>query len=66
MTRLIVPEMSCGHCKAAIERAIKTVDANAVTNVNLATRQVDIASQASPEALMAALLAEGYPATVLT
>ena len=33
--RLSVPDMSCGHCKAAVERAIAEKDATASVTVDL-------------------------------
>ena len=63
MTTLSIPDMSCGHCKAAVEAALATVpDAGAVT-VDLAARKAKVAGPAPVPALLAALDAAGYPAT---
>lgn len=61
MTVLSVPDMSCGHCKASVEAALKPI-ADRV-EVDLPARRVR-AEGASPEALIAALAAVGFPARV--
>ena len=65
MTKLNVPEMSCGHCKAAIEKAVAGVDADARVNVDLENRTVSIESSIADAALIDALKAGGYEATVV-
>ena len=64
MTKLKVPEMSCGHCKAAVEKAVASVDAQAKVDVDLENRTVQIETSAANDALIAALKEEGYEATV--
>jgi len=64
MTKLSVPEMSCGHCKATVEKAVASVDAGASVDVDLENRTVSIETSADNAALIAALKAEGYEATV--
>lgn len=61
MTVLSVPDMSCGHCKASVEAALKPIATR--VEVDLAARQVRTEG-ASPEALIAALAAAGFPARV--
>lgn len=63
--KLSIPDMSCGHCKAVVEQTIAAQDARATVSVDLATRQVDVTSSVGAKILLAALAAEGYPATVL-
>ena len=65
MTKLNVPEMSCGHCKAAIEKAVADVDADARVSVDLENRTVSIESSIADAALIDALKAGGYEATVV-
>ncbi len=65
MTKLKVPEMSCGHCKAAIEKAVAGVDADARVSVDLENRTVSIESAIADAALIDALKAGGYEATVV-
>ena len=64
MTKLNVPDMSCGHCTAAIEKAIGNLDANAVVNTDLETKSVAITSSLSEDVIIQTLADEGYPATV--
>lgn len=64
MTRLSVPGMTCGHCKTSVESAIATLDAAARVHVDLPSRMVEVSSIVPPEALIAALKAGGYDATV--
>ncbi|WP_296763485.1 heavy-metal-associated domain-containing protein [Sediminimonas sp.] len=63
MTRFAVPEMSCGHCTAAIEAALKAADPEARVDCDLGTRHVSIESRLDPDALKAAIAGAGYDAT---
>ena len=63
MTKLNIPDMTCGHCKAAVEKAVASVDAAAKVAVDLDTRSVEIDSSADLSALLNALKDEGYEAT---
>lgn len=60
MMRLEVPEMSCGHCKASVEKAVLGLDAGASVAVDLAARRVEIVTGASQAAVVAALQAVGF------
>ena len=60
MTKYNVPDMSCGHCKAAVEKAIEGIGASAAVDLDAKTVEV---SGASEQAVIEALKAEGYPAT---
>lgn len=64
MTTFNVPDMSCGHCVATIEKAVKTADAGAVLTFDLEARKVEITSALDDETLAKTLEAEGYPSTV--
>ncbi|MCI2400005.1 heavy-metal-associated domain-containing protein [Aliiroseovarius subalbicans] len=66
MTIFHVPDMSCGHCKAAIEDAVAQADAAAVLAFDMDARKVTITSQLDDAALGALLDAEGYPSNVQT
>jgi len=63
MTKLNIPDMTCGHCKAAVEKAVAGVDAAAKVTVDLETRTVEIDSSADMAAILSALKEEGYEAT---
>jgi copper chaperone len=60
MLKLTVPDMDCGHCISAVTKALKGVDAGADVAVDLDTKTVTIRSDASGEALAAALSKAGY------
>jgi len=66
MTKLNVPEMSCGHCKASVEKAVASVDASAGVAVDLENRTVEVSGSVDEAALLAALKGEGYEATVIS
>lgn len=63
-TKLSIPDMSCGHCKAVVERTIAAQDAGAKVTVDLDARTVAVESAAPVDALRKALAAEGYPAEI--
>jgi len=63
MVKLNIPDMTCGHCKAAVEKAVASVDAGAKVAVDLDTRTVEIDSSADLAAILTALKEEGYEAT---
>ena len=65
MTKLCVPGMTCGHCKVTVENAVAGVDASAQVNVDLESRTVEIESAIPDAALIDALKADGYEATVV-
>ena len=61
MLKLNVPDMSCGHCEAAVTKAIRSIDETAKVDVDLTSRTVAIESTADMQRIAAALEAEGYP-----
>ncbi len=63
MTTLSIPDMSCGHCKAAVEKALASVPGAGNVAVDLAARKASVTGPADTAALLAALDAAGYPAT---
>lgn len=65
MTRLKIEGMSCGHCKASVEKALGGVEGvTAVREVNLQRGEAVIEGDAPAEALVAAVAARGYEARV--
>lgn len=63
MTTFDVPDMSCGHCTAAIEKAVTAADAGARLSFDLDSRKVTVTSTLDDAALSGILEKEGYPAT---
>lgn len=61
MSKYSVPDMSCGHCKAAIEKAIEGIGGTA--SIDLDSKTVEVSGAPSEQAVLEALKAEGYPAT---
>ncbi|UWQ57790.1 cation transporter [Leisingera caerulea] len=59
-----INDMSCGHCKAAIEEAVTTLDSSATLEFDMDARKVRIESKAPLENIQAALKAEGYASEV--
>ena len=60
MLRYQVDDMTCGHCVQTITRAVKGVDAGADVRVDLATKSVDVTSQAQADAIAEAIREAGY------
>lgn len=62
MTRLAITGMSCGHCKAAVEKALAGVEGVTRVEVDLAGGQALVEGSAPAELLVAAVVEEGYQA----
>lgn len=62
MSVFSVPDMSCGHCKATITKALEAVDDTVEISANMETREIDVFSEAGDEAILGALKEAGYPA----
>ena len=62
MQRFKVDGMSCGHCVAAVQAAVRRVDPAAETQVDLAAGLATVRSEAPAERLIAAIGDEGYEA----
>ena len=58
-----VPDMSCGHCTATIEKAINAIDPRASVTCDTGTRQVDVESILNERALTEAIRNAGYGVT---
>lgn len=65
MTRFDVPEMSCGHCTAAIRKAVTTLDPSASVDCDLNARVVSVESALDAETLVLAMKEAGYDATAI-
>jgi len=65
MIELQIDGMTCGHCKAAVEKALTGVDGvERVVEVNLETGRATVDGTATAEALIAAIAEEGYEAKI--
>ena len=60
--KLRVEGMSCGHCKAAVEKALKAVDGveNAVVDLENKSAEVSLSKEVSDEVLKKAVTDAGY------
>lgn len=65
MTTLSIPDMTCGHCKASVESALTSLPDTGTITVDLAARTATATGTASPESLIRALDAIGFPATAI-
>lgn len=63
MTKIHIPDMSCGHCKASVEAALQPF-ASAVA-VDLGARDVTLTGAKDMTAALAALGAIGFPAQII-
>ena len=55
-----VSGMKCGHCEAAVMRAIKQLDPAAVVQIDRAANSVQVESSQPRDAIAAAIREEGY------
>ena len=63
---LMVTGMTCGHCEKAVKQAIKGVDANATIEIKRTENLVMVDTAETAETIVAAITAEGYPASQKT
>lgn len=63
---LMVTGMTCGHCEKAVKQAIKDVDANATIEIKRTENLVIVDTAEATETIVAAITAEGYPASQKT
>lgn len=55
-----VPDMSCGHCVTAIEKAVAGKDPTANVVCDLESRTVEVSGSSEPGLVEAAIKAAGY------
>lgn len=60
MLRYRVPDMTCGHCAQAIEKAVKIVDPQAKVAVDLTTKEVTVRSEAEEARVAETIRGAGY------
>ena len=66
MTRLKIDGMSCGHCSGAVTKALAAVPGvTRVVEVSHERGEAAVEGDATPEALIAAVVGEGYKAEVV-
>lgn len=61
--KLNIPDMSCGHCVATIEKAVKAFDPSAIVRPDLASHTAEIETSISTATVIEALEGAGYPST---
>jgi len=61
MQKYRVPDMTCGHCVATIEKTLKELDANATVTCDLDRKEVTVTTRLAPDRIAAALEEAGYP-----
>lgn len=64
MARFFVPDMSCGHCTAAVSAALSSLPDTGEVTVTLQSREVEVTGAVASAAVLAALDAAGYPARI--
>jgi copper chaperone len=57
---LIVNGMSCGGCVKSIQNAVKKIDANSKTEVNLEKKQVSVESSLEEKRIREAIIQAGF------
>ena len=62
--QLQVTGMTCGHCVAAVTKALKSVPGTQDALVALASGRATVQGSAAPEALAKAVADEGYGVTL--
>jgi copper chaperone len=60
MIEFSIPAISCGHCARAVTEAVHEVDPKAEVKVDIATKQVQVQTEAARAAVAAALTEAGY------
>jgi copper chaperone CopZ len=62
MTTFHIPDMSCGHCKATVEKTIHALDPEAQIEFDMAARRISVESSTDAVRVETALADAGYPA----
>lgn len=56
-----IPNMTCGHCKGIVEKAIKTADPASVAAVDLVSKKATVETTLDPAVIGQAIEVAGYP-----
>lgn len=59
-----IENMTCGGCARSVTATVKDVDANAVVNIDVATKIVELEST-QMDAVLKALDEDGFPAVAI-
>ncbi len=62
MSSYQVPDMSCGHCVAAVREEVSQVEGVEDVTVDLESKRVTVSGSASDEAIREAIREAGYEA----
>jgi copper chaperone len=62
MIELTLPDMSCGHCVATVQKTLLQLDPQARVQVDLPAHRVTVETSQSEQQVRAVLAEEGYPA----
>jgi copper chaperone len=62
---LHIEGMTCGHCLNAVSRALHGVEGATVKSVQIGRAEIEVATEATAAALVAAVAAAGYRATAV-
>ena len=63
-TELNVSGMTCGHCQTAVTKALRSVEGVTDAHVDLASGKAPVTGTPDTQALVAAIIDEGYGAQV--
>lgn len=58
--KLLVKDMTCGHCASVITQAIKALDTMAQIEIDLSSKTVTISTNANKQDILTAVSEEGY------
>ncbi len=64
MTKLSIPDMSCGHCRASITEALGKIEGVGAITFDPENRTAEVSGTVSTATLIVALDEIGFPATV--
>jgi copper chaperone len=64
MHKFKINDMTCGHCASTVDKAVKSVDAEAQVSIDLPTHYLEIRSEKPASAFAAAIAGAGYTATL--
>jgi len=63
MATFHIPDMSCGHCKATVEKTVHALAPEARIEFDMEARQIKLDGLTETAEVQAALASAGYPAT---